>query len=350
MIFIYGFLLFSALIVIHEIGHFVVAKMMGVKVEVFSIGFGKRLFGWKVRGTDFIVSLIPLGGYIRMKGNWDDDEDSEKILDKDSYDAKTPLQKIAISFGGPLLNILFALGVYTWIAYKPYEIRLPIVGEITIGASSAEKEGFVIGDRILKINGYEISTWNDFSEVLNHIEPEEFIFEVNRSGKIVDFSLDEFEISPANVIEKIQPTFLDSIKEGSVVLFLSAKDILIGYKEMFLSFFNSGNTNDNENTENEAELSSVIGMSQELGNVALEENNSMFWIYLAFYSLILGVFNLIPIVPLDGGKIVLESYVLIFRKQPNKKVEDFFFYAGILIVLSIIILGTYNDIVKLFSN
>lgn len=119
---------------------------------------------------------------------------------------------------------------------------------------------------------------------------------------------------------------------------------------MFLSFFNSSNTNDNENAESEAELGSVIGMSQELGNVALENNNSMFWIYLAAYSLMLGVFNLIPIVPLDGGKIVLESYVLIFRKQPNKKVEDFFLYAGILIVLSIIILGTYNDIVKLFSN
>lgn len=351
MTFVYGFLLLNILIVVHEIGHLLVARMMGVKVEAFSIGFGKKIFGWKIGGIDYIVSLIPLGGYVRMKGNWDDDDEVENpqtALEKDSYDAKTPLQKIAILLGGPLSNFLFTFGILACIACKPCEVTLPIVGDINIGASTKEKEGFVSGDKILKVNGYEVSTWNDFVGILNQLEPEEFVFEVKRGEKVLEFSVDQFEILPANVTEKIWPPLWDSLKSESEFLFELTQRILDDYKDIFLPFLKDNNS-ESKNTKEEAELSGVIGISQGLGDVAEEKSGEAFWFYLALYSFSLGMFNLLPIVPLDGGKIILESYVLISRKPLNKKVENIFFGIGILIVLGILIFGTYNDIVRLFS-
>lgn len=351
MAFVYGFLLLNALIIIHELGHFVVAKIMGVKVETFSIGFWKKIVGVKIGQTHFVISLIPLGGYVKMKQDENEDGDKqvlEKRLEKDSYDAKNPLQKIAILFAGPLFNFLFAFGIITWIAHKPYEVILPIVGDVNIGASSKEKEGFMSGDRILRVDGYEVFTWNDFADIINSEEKEIFVFEVKRGEKILNFSVGQFDISPANIIEKKHMSLWKSIKEASSLFFGIIGDSFIGYKQMFLSLFESNSIG--EEQEVSSDLSGVVGMSQDLGNTFSEESTLMVWIYLAVYSIAVGLFNLLPIAPLDGGKILLEFYVLIFKKPVNQKIEDAILYLGLLMVLCLIVFGTYNDILRLFSK
>lgn len=351
MTFVYGFLLLNVLIIIHELGHFVVAKIMGVKVETFSVGFWKKIVGVKIGQTDFVISLIPLGGYVKMKQDENEDGDkqiSEKRLEKDSYDAKNPLQKIAILFAGPLFNFLFAFGIIAWIACRPYEVVLPIVGDVNIGASSKEKEGFMSGDKILKVDGYEVFTWNDFADIVNSEDKETFVFEVKRGEKILNFSVGQFDISPANIVEKKYTPLWESLKEASNLFFDVLKEFLFDYKQMFLSLFESNDTE--ETQEASGDLGSVVGIYQDLGNTFSEGNALMVWIYLAMYSIMLGLFNLLPIAPLDGGKILLELYVLIFKKPINQKIEDTILYLGLLIVLCLIVFGTYNDILRLFSK
>ena len=106
-----GVLVLSFLVFFHELGHFIIARLLGVKVEVFSVGFGKKLFSKKYGDTEYRIAMIPLGGYVQMKGQ-DDLEPISNNYEKDSYMSKTPFQRILILLGGPLFNILLAFLIY----------------------------------------------------------------------------------------------------------------------------------------------------------------------------------------------------------------------------------------------
>ncbi len=127
MSFLVSLLVLSALIFFHELGHYFAARAMGVYVEVFSIGFGKRLLTFKKWGTEWSISAVPLGGYVRMKGQ-DDSDPTKKSLDADSYNVKTPMQKIFILFAGPLANFVLAFVLYFVIALGGPSILSPVMG------------------------------------------------------------------------------------------------------------------------------------------------------------------------------------------------------------------------------
>ncbi|MEJ2372843.1 MAG: site-2 protease family protein, partial [Sulfurimonas sp.] len=147
----------SALIFFHELGHYAAARLMGVYVEVFSIGFGKRVATIKKWGTEWSIALIPLGGYVRMKGQ-DDLDPTKKSFDPDSYNSKTPLQKIFILFAGPLANFVLAFILFFVIALiTPYKLSSiigdtqylsPIIGEV-IDDSPAKQAGLKSQDEII---------------------------------------------------------------------------------------------------------------------------------------------------------------------------------------------------------
>ena len=142
-------LVLSALIFFHELGHYLAAKLMGVYVEVFSIGFGKKLFSFKKYNTEWSISAIPLGGYVKMKGQ-DDADPTKKSYDKDSYNTKTPLQKMFILFAGPLANFVLAFFLYFTIALGGPNVLSPVIGEV-VKDSPAQKAGLMKNDTILAI-------------------------------------------------------------------------------------------------------------------------------------------------------------------------------------------------------
>ena len=150
-------LVLSALIFFHELGHYLAAKLMGVFVEVFSIGFGKRLFTFKKYDTEWSISAIPLGGYVKMKGQ-DDSDPTNKSYDDDSYNVKTPLQKIFILFAGPLANFVLAFFLYFVIALGGPNILSPVIGKV-VKDSPAFVAGLQSNDTISSINGIKITTW-----------------------------------------------------------------------------------------------------------------------------------------------------------------------------------------------
>jgi regulator of sigma E protease len=159
-------LLLGLLIFVHELGHFLVARFCGVRVEVFSLGFGKKLFSYKRGDTVYCLSLIPLGGYVKMFG----EQGSDKVLtDEDkkvAFSYKTPWQRIAIVLAGPLMNFFFAVLIFGGIAQLGEETRSPIIASV-VSNSVAEQAGLRGGDKILKINSFDVRSYEEFQKKLN---------------------------------------------------------------------------------------------------------------------------------------------------------------------------------------
>lgn len=158
-------ILLGALIFVHELGHFLVAKYFGVKVEVFSLGFGKKLIQFKRGDTVYCISLIPFGGYVKMYGENPTEEVSEENR-RVSFLHKPVGQRIAIVLAGPLMNLIFAFVLFFAIAHIGDQKALPVIGQVMPYTEVAEK-GLQPGDRILKINGDDVATWDAYKEILN---------------------------------------------------------------------------------------------------------------------------------------------------------------------------------------
>jgi regulator of sigma E protease len=163
--------LLGILIFVHELGHFMVARWCGVRVEVFSLGFGKKILTHKKGDTVYALSLIPLGGYVKMFGeqNGDNLTDDEK---KVAFTHKTVWQRIAIVLAGPIMNFLFAILVFFVVATIGEEAKTPVLGDVP-QASQAYQAGFRSGDKVTQVNGAPIKTWEDIQQALSLKESQE---------------------------------------------------------------------------------------------------------------------------------------------------------------------------------
>ena len=184
------------LVFVHELGHYLAARWRGVRVEVFSIGMGSRLFGWTDRaGTDWRISAIPIGGYVRMLGQADfalDDEPSLSLGTPDrsspSFADKSVLSRAIIVAAGPVFNFVFALMVFSAIyalAGKPSE--RPVVASV-VASSAAAKAGLAPGDAILRIDGAAVRTVSDIPALVSNHPGERIVIALRRAGKMLTLS------------------------------------------------------------------------------------------------------------------------------------------------------------------
>ncbi len=224
MAFISTILVFSVvlgiIVIVHEFGHFIAARLMGVRVETFSFGFGKRLFGKKIGDTDFRVSVFPLGGYVKMAGEDEYDPDNLKT---DEFQAKNRAQKIFILLMGPLMNIFLALLILTIINIagvesEKYKSEPPAIGLIA-EESPAEKAGLEVGDLILTIDGKNVKDWKEL-ELEVGSNPDNLIKIVyKRGGKQFSTELmvesdNEYNIGDAGFYWKYR-VMIGSVKDNS---------------------------------------------------------------------------------------------------------------------------------------
>lgn len=173
-------ILLGLLIFVHELGHFLVAKWCGVRVEVFSLGFGKKILQYKRGDTNYCLSLVPLGGYVKMFG----DEVGAQISEEDrkySFTHKSVWQRIAVVLAGPLMNFFFSIFILMLVAFMGEEVRAPRVGDVHTD-TSAFSAGFRSGDLILKVNSDKIGTWDEIQEQLTRNASKDISFEVKRDG------------------------------------------------------------------------------------------------------------------------------------------------------------------------
>jgi regulator of sigma E protease len=173
-------ILLGLLIFVHELGHFSVAKFFGVRVEVFSLGFGKKIFKFVRGDTTYCLSLIPLGGYVKMYGD-DPTAEVPEEQKRYSFTHKPVSQRIAVVLAGPLMNFFFAIFIFLVIALMGEEVRSPKIGDIS-NTGSAYTIGFRSGDKILSANGVNIKTWDQFQHQLNISSGQSVRIEVQREN------------------------------------------------------------------------------------------------------------------------------------------------------------------------
>ena len=336
----------SFLIFFHELGHFLVARMLGVKVNTFSIGFGEKIYTKNVGGTDYCLSAIPLGGYVQLKGQ-DDTDPKAKNYDADSYNVLSPIRRIYILFAGPFFNFILAFFIYILLGFIGVEKRAPIVGYIVEG-SAAASAGIAINDKILEINGVKITEWDEISKNVK-LEPSTILIDRNDSilsinltpkiGKTINLFNEKIErpligISPNGEVVKIYHTGLNSLKfafgetiEASKLIFKSFEKLVVGAVPL-------------------KEVGGIVQIA-DVTSKAAKISLSVLLTIVALISVNLGVLNLFPVPALDGGHILFNIYELIFRREINERVLVTLTYCGWALLLGIMVLATFNDIMRL---
>ncbi|GAA9364411.1 RIP metalloprotease RseP [Helicobacter pylori] len=348
MMFIVAVLMLAFLIFVHELGHFTIARICGVKVEVFSIGFGKKLCFFKLFGTQFALSLIPLGGYVKLKG-MDKEENETNESANDSYTQKSPFQKLWILFGGAFFNFLFAILVYFFLALGGEKVLLPIIGDLEKNALEA---GLLKGDKILSINHEKIASFREIRSVVAHARGE-LVLEIERNHQILEKRLtpkivavisdsnDPNEIIKYKVIG-IKP---DMQKTGviSYSLFQAFEKALSRFKEGVVLIADSlrrliaGSTSVKE-------LSGVVGI---VGALSHASSLSMLLLFGAFLSINLGILNLLPIPALDGAQMLGVVFKNIFKITLPAFMQNALWLAGVGFLVFIMFLGLFNDLTRL---
>ncbi|GAA7893593.1 RIP metalloprotease RseP [Helicobacter pylori] len=348
MMFIVAVLMLAFLIFVHELGHFTIARICGVKVEVFSIGFGKKLCFFKLFGTQFALSLIPLGGYVKLKG-MDKEENETNESTNDSYAQKSPFKKLWILFGGAFFNFLFAILVYFFLALGGEKVLLPVIGDLEKNALEA---GLLKGDKILSINHKKIASFREIRSVVAHARGE-LVLEIERNHQILEKRLtpkivavisdsnDPNEIIKYKVIG-IKP---DMQKTGviSYSLFQAFEQALSRFKEGVVLIADSLRRLIT-GSASVKELSGVVGI---VGALSHASSLSMLLLFEAFLSINLGILNLLPIPALDGAQMLGVVFKNIFKITLPAFMQNALWLAGVGLLVFIMFLGLFNDLTRL---
>lgn len=333
-------LVFGILIFIHEFGHFICARKCGVEIKEFAIGMGPQIFGWnsKTDNTKYSLRLLPIGGYVSMLGE-DEESDSEN-----AFNNKSVWKRLLIIFAGPAMNLILGFIVMT--------IMVCLIGVLPSNTIHYDPEttaisqsyGLQEGDKIIKVGGTRVHTWHEVSyEIMNRgyeplnitvvrngekIELDDVVFPtVDSSGVLfgdVDFKpyAEEF-----NFINILKHSFFRSVSTVKMIVD-SFVDLLTGRYGI------------------EA-MSGPVGITQTIGNFASMGLDYFLHIFVII-TINLGVFNLFPIPALDGGRLLFLLVEAIIGHPLNRKIEGYVHFVGLILMLGLALLVTFNDILRLF--
>jgi len=420
------------LVFIHELGHFTVAKLSDIKVEKFSLGFGPKIIGFKKGETEYLLSLLPLGGYVKMVGEAPGEDISEEDRRR-SFTAKSPLNRAAIVAAGPLMNlvlafVLFPLVYIIGIEVPAYLERPTAVGYV-FADSPAQKAGLEKGDIIKLVDGKKVATWSDFISI-TAMNPESTLrLSIKRAGKTVEATINPQTSSKTgagtigvlppmrpviSTVNKNYPAYKVGLRAGDEILAVNGhkithwleleslvskdakskrftikrgdktfgvdivpraskdgKRFLIGVsreEERALKKYGVGESISkglSASVDMTVKLFVVIKglvvgqyslktlggpiMIAQVAGRAAHEGLSDILSLVAFLSLQLGIINLFPIPVLDGGHIMFLAVESIKGKPLSDRFMGVAQQIGIALIISLMVLVTYNDIFRIFS-
>jgi len=349
----------TIVVFVHELGHYLVARWNGVKVEVFSIGFGPEVWGRTARsGTRWRIALIPLGGYVKFFG--DEDASSARPSDRPmteeerqgSFQAKRVGQRAAIVFAGPAANFIFAIlalaGLF-WALGQP--VTEPVVGSVFPG-TAAEEAGLHPGDRITAINGRAVARFQEIQKVVRLEIDRPLVIEVARGDEHLTIEARpriDMRKSLFGDMEKVpvlgvaaDPARTRIIEHGPVS---ALGESLVETESMIRSTF-IGIGQMINGTRNSDELGGPIRIAKGAGEAAQIGVSSVIY-YVILLSLNLGLINLFPIPVLDGGHLLFYAVEAILGRPLGEKAQEYGFRIGLFLVLALMVFATRNDIVAL---
>lgn len=344
-------LVLSFLIFFHELGHFLAARYFGVRVQVFSIGFGKKVFSRVIGETEYRLAMIPLGGFVQMKGQ--DDSDPTKVSnDADSYNMKKPWKRVIILFAGPFANFLLAFFLYLAIANIGVTKLSPVIGKVGVD-TPAQKIGLMKNDRIIEINGEHVTTWDDLSHLIKQSDGA-LLVSVQRDKKVKTLM-----VKPQ--IKELKTMFGEPVRKRVLGISPSGETLVLDLTLLQTVVFAYDETL-NATTMIVKSLQKLIeGVipAKELGGVvsivqvtaqASEAGIVALFALTALISVNLGVLNLLPIPALDGGHIMFNLYEMITKKAPSEKVLYSMTVVGWVFLLSLMAFTIFNDIYRIFGG
>lgn len=347
----------TALVFVHEMGHYLIARRNGVRVETFSIGFGPELFGWNDSvGTRWKFSVLPLGGYVKMFGEMDLDEDSEEaksLSEEDkrvSFSHKRLGQRTAIVAAGPIANFLFAILVFAVLfgtVGQPYTPAT--IGSIQPG-SAAEEAGLSTGDIVRMVDGAVINRFEDIRHQisLNMGESLEIIFD--RDGEEVTVIATPHMVEVTNRLGQVRKIARLGIRSAGVDFVRRGPGMALweGSKETaaftLLTLKAVGQMI--AGTRTAEDLSGPIGIAHMSGEAARGGIATMLW-FMAILSINLGLINFFPIPLLDGGHLAFYGVEAVLGRPPSVKAREIGFRLGFAFVLMLMIFATWNDLARL---
>lgn len=331
-------LLFLVLIVIHEFGHFIAAKLFGVRVNEFAVGFGPTVFKKQGKETLYALRLVPFGGYCAMEG------EDEESADERAFCNKSPFKRFVIVAAGAVFNIIFGLILMACIIAPQEQFVSTTVSSFYEEAVSNGEGGLMAGDKILKVNGRTVSTAYDLNYTFSNISGSTVEMTVERGGEKINLPAVPFKTEEAEGINYIQVDFYVEPIEKTVGTFISQtfRSTFSYVKIVLWSLFDL--------------LTGKYGMSAVGGPVAVTQTLSQaakmgLSSLLPMFCLItinLGVFNLLPVPALDGGRLLFILIEMIARKPVPRKYEGYVHAAGLVLLLGLIGVITINDIIRLF--
>ncbi|RDY25187.1 RIP metalloprotease RseP [Romboutsia weinsteinii] len=327
-------LLFGAIVFIHELGHFLLAKKNGVTIHEFSIGMGPKIFSIK-RDVEYSIRLLPLGGFVSMEG-----EDGES-KDKNAFGKKSIIQRASILFAGPFFNIVFAV-----ILFIPVFMYIGTPGTTLsqiVPNSPAQVAGLQEGDKIESVSGEKVNSWQDVVTNLTNSEGKEVKLVIDRDGKDQELNIVPEKNEEGRYVIGIAPKYEKSITKAIATAFTTTGDMIVQMVK-FVGQLITGTVPGGVSNS----VTGPIGVISLVSDAAKTGIINVVYIG-AIISLNLGILNLLPIPALDGGRllmILIEALRGGKKIDPNKEATLHIIGFGALMLFMLFV--TYKDILRLF--
>ena len=351
-------IILTVLVFVHELGHYLVARLCGVRVEVFSIGFGPEIFGWTNRrsGTRWKFSLIPLGGYVKMFGdlNAASMPDGERELTEEekkvAFPYKTLRQRTWIVAAGPLANFLLAIVLLAGLFVTVGQPFTPPIVDKVLEDSAAEAAGLIPEDRIISIAGSSIERFEELERIISQNAGQQLSIEVERDGQVLELMAIPRSVVKTDIFGNemeagllgVQSMRMDFILHPVHVAVWRATtetvrttgDVLVGVWQII-----SGQRSFEE-------LGGPIRIAQMSGQVA-KIGIATTISFMALLSINLGLINLFPIPILDGGHLLYYGIEALRGRPLGEKAQEYGFRIGLALVMTLIVAVTWNDFVHI---